>query len=170
LAINEKGKRVKIPRPASIGILFVGAFLLFKVLILLWATLQALHATIDYKNSRGTKIEYLTNTPPTSTFKLTFEYEIYRFKLKQARLAGSITADELNQYIAWAENYLTYAPFTLVYKQLADALLLKGEKVRALAVLAEATLIFPDNVTLKKYYDRVKRGGVTPPQLQNETN
>jgi O-antigen polymerase len=158
LSINGKGKRIEIPRALSVGMLLVGGYILLRILVLLWATLHALYATIDYKNSRGTQIEYLTGTPPTSTFQLTFEYEIYRFKLNQARQNGSITADELNEYIAWAENYLKHAPFELVYKQLADALMLKGDKAGALEILSEATLIFPENITLKKYYKRVKEG------------
>lgn len=158
LSINGKGKRIKIPRSLSFGVLITGMYFLLKMLLLLWTTLQALYATVDYQRSRGTQIEFLTETEPTLTFQQTFEYEIYRWKLKQAREAGSISADELNEYIAWAENSLKHAPFDLVYKQLADALMLKGDRARALEILSEATLIFPENKMLEKYYKRVKEG------------
>jgi O-antigen polymerase len=158
LSINGRGKRIDLPRTVSAGLLVFGGYFLFKILLLLWATLMALHATVDYQKSRGTQIQYLTQTPSTSTFQQTFEYEIYRWKLKQAREQGHITEDALNEYIAWAEGIIRHAPFDLVYKQLADALMLKGDRARALEVLAEATLIFPENIMLEKYYNRVKGG------------
>lgn len=144
-------KTYKVPRWTAIVSVPLSLWGAFKAWMFLFSTYYALMMFLLFNASGRENVSYLLEVNNPSAFKLRYEFELFQWKLREARKKGEFDVEELNNYLRWAFSTVQYAPMQTTYENFVASLVLINKKEAARRYLDEALLIYPNNQKLKEF-------------------